>query len=133
MRLAAALVLAMACSSRAPAPQQPPDNRVHADPPIDAAALTAPVEAHVISVAIAGTDHIVTVDKGSEDGIDRRATAKIVINNGIVRDAILIRVDKKTSVLKANLTYEGDPKTIVVQFTPAPAILESPGTGLIDP
>jgi hypothetical protein len=61
-------------------------------------------------------------DKGSEAGIGKHWFAKFVVKGRELADATLICFDKKTSVIKVNVTFDQVPKEITCRFFP-PAVL----------
>lgn len=100
MKLAALLVVA-ACSSTASPGHAPVSN--HATTPAPDAAVDSAtlVNGRIIRFEKVGTETILTINKGSDDGIDRHWRAKLVLDNGAsVVEVMLIRVDKTMSMLK---------------------------------
>jgi hypothetical protein len=118
MKLAALLVVA-ACSGTGP--REPVGNQ--AQPPAsDAMAVPKPgVDARIIKFASVGPDQIITVDKGSSDGVERRWIAKLVVDNGAqVIELLLVRVDKDTTTLKSMGPVPAKAPNVIVHLEPPP-------------
>jgi hypothetical protein len=119
MRLVALIVLA-ACSSNGAPSSHPVSNEAPPAAP-DAAVASNTVNGRIIRYEQVGTDQILTINKGSSDGIDRHWRAKLVLDNGAsVVEAMLIRVEKTTSMLKAMGPVRVDVPRTTVRFEPPP-------------
>ncbi len=76
-----------------------------------------PVVGRVVDLEVTADYRIVTVLAGSEQGITRGAHAKFRDVDG---EAIIVRVDHRTTVVKTSLSAERVRAHRSVQFDPAP-------------
>ena len=88
----------------------------------DRVAKMEPVVARVVGIEIMGESVVVTVAAGMDQGITKRAHARF--RDGKTKkllaggEAVLIRVDKRTAVLKTSLPAERVRANRFVQFDP---------------
>lgn len=82
-----------------------------------------PLRQRAIKVEIQGTAVLVTVPLGSDNGVDKTMGCHMLINR--MRNesrCAIVRIDKRTTVVKTGLETERDRKRgeLSVQFDPAP-------------
>jgi hypothetical protein len=118
MKLFACLLLA-ACSSTGAA--HPVSNQTPPSAPDAMVDNPSVVNGRIIRYEQVGTEQILTINKGSSDGIDRQWRATLVLDNGAsVVEVILIRVDKTTSMLKTRGPVPVDVPRTTVRFEIVP-------------
>ena len=80
------------------------------------------ISGRVVDLEIIGEDTVITVAAGTEQGIDKtwRARFREGTTTKLVPDgeAILIRIDRRTTILKTRLTPEQVRANRIVQFDP---------------
>jgi hypothetical protein len=119
-------LLLVACGHPASAPA--PIHNV-GDGDASVAAPARSLRAHVIKLDAQADYVLLTVDKGSDDGVGRNSKITLVGLPNV--HAILVRVDKHTMIFRATLTMDHVAGQVIVEITlppPDPA----PPHGVID-
>lgn len=78
------------------------------------------LEAKVVKIEIAGSSQMMTTVTGSDAGITKEWTAKIVVGSREIADATIVRVDKRQTIVKTSVTFDQMPREILVRFYPPP-------------
>ncbi len=76
------------------------------------------VDASVVDVKVSGGALLVTCHKGTEAGIGKDWTAKLLSGGREIASATLIRFTSKTSVLKVDITFDQIPKELGCRLFP---------------
>ena len=121
-------------------PQRPTTVPIANAVPVDAPQPDAPpvvpdpVHARVVLIEMAGSDAIVTLDRGSTDGIAKHWQIALVDERDKqLAEGVLIRVDKHTTVIKLHASVDEIYASPVVKlWTDQPVDPPSPPSGKID-
>jgi hypothetical protein len=84
------------------------------------AAQPTPLVGRVMAIQVSEGDTILTVALGTDAGLERTWSAKLVSNDRPLHDLVIIRVNKRSTILKLRATFDQIPPNLRVRFTPPP-------------
>ncbi len=78
------------------------------------------IDARAINLVIQRADQLITVDKGADRGITKDWIPQLLVNDKVFETAkvTIVRVDRKTTIVKTNVTFDQMPKKLGVRFLP---------------
>ena len=94
--------------------------------PAPVAAQPAPLVGRVVAIQVMGGDTVLTVALGSDAGIDHTWAATLLSNDKPLHDLVIIRVNKRTTIVKLTMTFDQIPANLRVRFRPPPPPPPSP-------